>query len=118
MKNRCTEVGNLFSMSIVGKTGSPGLKLQGGIRGLERGNRQFTTEAHCLGGIFWNPHHLEFKTRVTQNLLEEMQVWLVAAQAWGMWLHQVLTQGLFQSCSAEAFVSCVVIEVIDSSLRL
>lgn len=34
MKDHCTELGNLFSMSIAGKTGSSRLKLQG-IRGLD-----------------------------------------------------------------------------------
>lgn len=80
---------------------------------LGKGNRRFT-ETHCLGGIFWNLHHLEFKIRVTQNLLEEMQVWLVPAQAWGMWLYQVLAQGLFQPCFSEACVDCLVLEVIYS----
>lgn len=33
-------------------------------------------------------------------------------------LHQVLAQGLFQPCFAEAFVDCLVLEVIYALLRL
>lgn len=42
MKNCCIELGNLFSMSIVEKTGSSRLKLQGGIRGLDVRERKLT----------------------------------------------------------------------------
>lgn len=42
MKDCCTELGNLFSISIVEKTGSSGLKLQGGICGLDVRERKLT----------------------------------------------------------------------------
>lgn len=35
MKDHCTELGNLFSMSVAEKAGSSRLELQGGIRGLD-----------------------------------------------------------------------------------
>lgn len=43
MKDCCIELGNLFSMSIVEKTGSSRLKLQGGIRGLDVRERKLSS---------------------------------------------------------------------------
>lgn len=42
MVDCCIELGNLFSISIVEKTGSSGLKLQGGICGLDVRERKPT----------------------------------------------------------------------------
>lgn len=42
MKDCCIEEGNLFSMTVVEKTGSCRLKLQGGVSGLDVRKKKLT----------------------------------------------------------------------------